>query len=185
MAKTKGGVDREHKRGEILCVAMRLFLEDGYQSTSMQRIAADVRVAPNTLYWYFEDKDALLIAVLDSLVAEGLREFEQRESGSLEARLLWLLGALSGAQHLIATVHARMASVERVRLWHDGFHGMLEANVERQLRSHGLAQEREGHAARTAMFVIEGLLAHPTARHEERELVKWLVALVQRDATAA
>lgn len=179
MARTKPDVDREQKRAEILHVATRLFLEEGFEATSIGRIARASRVAPNTLYWYFEDKDALLLAVLDALVRDGLRELDKRKKSSLEAQLLWLLGVLWRAQRVITTVHARMATVEPVRVWHDGFHRLVEATVEQHLRSRSLARGHEAHAARMTMFVVEGLLAHPSPKADQRELVKWLVSLAQ------
>lgn len=179
MARTKSDLDREQKRAEILRVVTRLFLEDGFEATSMGRIAEANGVAPNTLYWYFEDKDALLLAVVDALVSNGLRTFEKRKKSSLEAQLLWLLGVLSSAQRMITTVHARMASVESVRVWHDGFHRLVEAIIEQNLRSRSLAAGHEAHAARMTMFVVEGLLAHPSPLAEQRELVKWLVSLAR------
>jgi AcrR family transcriptional regulator len=182
MAKTKSHVDRDQKREEILRAAQRLFLEDGYDATSMLRIAEEVRVAPNTLYWYFSDKDALLIAVLDVLVREGFAELERRKRSSLEAQLIWVLGVLSSSRGLITTVHSRVASVESLRIWHDGFHQLLEATIAEQLRSHGLAHGHEMHAARATMFVIEGLLAHPSSAAQQRALLRWLVSLVQRNA---
>jgi TetR/AcrR family transcriptional regulator, cholesterol catabolism regulator len=185
MAKTKTDLDRDQKRADILRVARRLFLEDGYEATSIHRIAEEMRVAPNTLYWYFKDKDALLIAVLDVLVSEALHEFERRKKASLEAQLLWVLGVLSGAQRVITTVHARMASAEGIRAWHEGLHTMIEATIERQLRASALAPGHEAHAARTTMFVIEGLLAHPSTQQQQRSLVKWLVSLVQNRSTQA
>ena len=63
MARTKREVDREQKRKEIVSVAGSLFLQDGYEATTINRIAEQMNVAPNTLYWYFADKDALLDAV--------------------------------------------------------------------------------------------------------------------------
>lgn len=184
MAKTKHEVDRDQKRDEILQVAKRLFLEDGYEATSMGRIAEAAGVATNTLYWYFADKDALLIAVLDSLVSEALVEFGRRKQTSLDAQLQWVLGLLAGAQRLITTVHSRLGTVESVRVWHEGFHRVVETTIESELRSRGMARGHESHAARTTMFVIEGLLAHPSSKAQERSLLKWLVSLVQ-DATEA
>jgi AcrR family transcriptional regulator len=179
MAKTKSHVDRDEKRGEIVLAASQLFLEGGFEATPIVRIAQQAKVAPNTLYWYFADKDALLIAVLDSLVADILAAFERRKTSSLEAQLSWLLGVLSRGQRLIATVHSRMETAQAVRVWHDAFHRQLEAAIERQLRAHAVARGNELHAARTAMFVIEGLLAHPCSRQEQRELVTWLVSVAR------
>jgi AcrR family transcriptional regulator len=180
MAKTKSELDRKEKRQEILAVARGLFVEAGYDATSMSRIAEQAGVAPNTIYWYFADKDALLIAVLNGMVSDALSEFARRKEGPLEAQVLWLLGVLEDAQHLIATVHARVPLAETVRTWHTNFHRMLEATLHAELGRYGVASADLPHAARAAMFVIEGLLAHPTTPKERRALVRWLVAMIGR-----
>jgi AcrR family transcriptional regulator len=170
---------RPDKREDIVRTATMLFLEAGYEATSIQRIAAEVEVAPNTLYWYFKDKDALLIGVLDGLLSQALAEYERRKQASLEAQLLWLLDHLSGMQRLIATVHSRVAVSDSLRVWHDGFHRVLEAVVEAQLRSQGLARRNESYAAKATTFVVEGLLAHQVSVAEQRKLVKWLVSVAR------
>lgn len=43
----------------IRAAAARLFLEQGYQSTSMEEIAAAARVSKQTIYTHFADKEAL------------------------------------------------------------------------------------------------------------------------------
>jgi len=185
VARTKTDVEHDQKRDEIRLAATRLFLEDGYDATSMVRIADEARVAPNTLYWYFTDKDALLIAVLDALVVEGVQEFESRRKAPLGAQLVWVLRVLANVRGLITTVHSRVAQVEALRIWHDGFHRMVETTLIEQLRTHGLARGHEAKAARATMFVIEGLLSHRTSRRQESALLEWLVSLVQRDGRAA
>ena len=42
---------------EIIAAARTLFIETGYEDTSISRLAAAAGVAPNTIYWYFKDKD--------------------------------------------------------------------------------------------------------------------------------
>lgn len=178
MAKTKSEVDRSVKHNEILAVARRLFRDDGYDATSMSRIADEAGVAPNTLYWYFADKDALLVAVLNSLVLEGAREFERRKKRPLAAQMLWLVEIMGGTRHLVATVHARAEVSESVRVWHDNYHRMVETTLHAQLRDHGIPEPAIEHAARLASFVFEGLLAHPSPAKERRALVEWLVSIV-------
>jgi AcrR family transcriptional regulator len=169
----------EHKRNEIVRAARELLLRDGYEATSILRLAAEVGVAPNTLYWYFDDKDAVLIAVLDSLLDESLKDFDKRRRAPLEAQLLWVLELFARMPTLIATVHSRAASSEHVRTWHEGFHRMLEATIAEQLRARGLARGHEAHAAKATMFIVEGMLAHELAPAERRKLVKWIVSRVR------
>ncbi|HEY6561976.1 MAG TPA: helix-turn-helix domain-containing protein [Polyangiaceae bacterium] len=184
MARTKTDLARDEKELHIRAVARRMFVEFGYD-VSVNRIAEEAGVAPNTLYWYFADKDALLIAVLDQIVAEGAREFAARRRGTLEAQVVWLLGVLEGVENLIATVHARLALSESLRTWHTNFHRMGEAALLAQLQSHGVPSADLEHAARVAMFVIEGLLAHPTSTKDRRALVRWLVSMVPTTAQRA
>lgn len=185
MPRTQPELDRNEKRARILAVARRLFAEAGYDATSMGRLAEEAGVAPNTIYWYFADKDALLVAVLEAQVAEALRDFQGRRKSSLEDQVMWVLGVLEEAASIIATVHARAAASETVRVWHDTFHRMLEAMLQQELHAVGVASADLSHAARVATFVIEGLLAHPSSTKDRRGLVRWLIAQVRITAKAS
>ncbi|WP_155771679.1 helix-turn-helix domain-containing protein, partial [Mycobacterium asiaticum] len=70
MARNKRPQAADEKRAEIVAAARRLFIDAGYDATSMSRLAKEAGVAPNTIYWYFGDKDDVLIAVLDSVMAD-------------------------------------------------------------------------------------------------------------------
>lgn len=176
MPRNRHQVDPEHKRAAIVAVARRLFVTEGYEATGMARIAGEAGVAPNTLYWYFDDKDALLVAMLDELVGEALEEYASIRSKALEAQLAWLLAKFEGARGLIATVHARVAASASVRQWHERFHGMLEATMVERLAAHGVQEAEQKVAARVATFVVEGLLSHPMDEGPDRDTVIRFVA---------
>src|SRR5689334_4199179 len=53
------------RRAEILAAAKRLFLEEGFERTTMRRIAAMVGVSSTALYVYFADKEAILHAIAE------------------------------------------------------------------------------------------------------------------------
>src|SRR6476646_974367 len=53
------------RREEILSAAGELFLRDGYEATTIRRIAAVVGVSAQALYLYFKDKDAIMLALCD------------------------------------------------------------------------------------------------------------------------
>jgi AcrR family transcriptional regulator len=57
------------RRDEILMAAKELFLREGYQATTIRRIADVVGVSAPALYLYFKDKDAILIALCDQTFA--------------------------------------------------------------------------------------------------------------------
>ncbi len=65
------------KRADILAAARALFLADGFERTSVDAVAARAGVSKRTVYDYFGDKQALLIAVLREaglLLMETIRD---------------------------------------------------------------------------------------------------------------
>ena len=176
MAKTQHGVDRQAKAKAIVDVARKLFVDEGYDAISMSRLALMADVAPNTLYWYFADKDALLLAVLDAVLADALEDLARRERSSFEARLLWLLDQLESVRKLVSTVHARANVSPRVHAWHEGFHRLFEAYVLEQLHEAGIREDDAAPASRLIAYSVEGLLAHPCSPAERRTFVRFLVA---------
>lgn len=53
------------RREEILQAAKELFLEEGYEATTIRRIADRVGVSAPALYLYFHDKEAMMLALCD------------------------------------------------------------------------------------------------------------------------
>jgi AcrR family transcriptional regulator len=75
------------RRDEILMAAKELFLREGYQATTIRRIADVVGVSAPALYLYFKDKDAILIALCDQTFAamiEIMDGIEHEGLGSVE-----------------------------------------------------------------------------------------------------
>ena len=72
------------RRGEILAAAKRLFLTEGYERTTIRKIAAAVGVSSAALYLYFPDKDAILRAISEATFEALLARLEQtqRQDGS-------------------------------------------------------------------------------------------------------
>lgn len=176
MARNRRDIDPARKRDEIVAAARRLFLADGYEATGMARIAAEAGVAPNTLYWYFDDKDELLIAILDALVMEALAEYAAVQAQPLDAQLLWLLGKFDAAPGLVNTVHARLAVSPAINGWHERFHQMMEALVTGQLALRGVPEAERAPMARIALFTVEGLLSHHAGDPAERATIAALLA---------
>lgn len=176
MARNRREIDAHRKRDEIVAAARRLFLAEGYDATGMARIAAEAGVAPNTLYWYFDDKDELLIAILDALVAEALADYARVMQEPLDAQLLWLLGRFDAVPGLVTTVHARLALAPAVNTWHDNFHRMIEALMVSQMTLRGVPERERMPAARMAMFVVEGLLSHHAGDASARAEITALLA---------
>lgn len=66
---------KEARPGELLEAALDVFVERGYAATRLEEIAQRAGVSKGTLYLYFENKEALLKAVVQEsmvpLIAEG------------------------------------------------------------------------------------------------------------------
>ena len=55
------------RQTEILDAAIRLFSELGYENTSIRQVAQAAEIADGTIYYYFENKQALLIGIIERL----------------------------------------------------------------------------------------------------------------------
>ena len=47
-------------RGLVVETALRLFREEGYEATTMRRIASEAGLSPSNAYYYFSGKDELV-----------------------------------------------------------------------------------------------------------------------------
>ena len=175
MARTRSPVHPE-KRARLLEVAQRLFLEHGYEGTSMAKLADEADVAPNTLYWYFADKDELLVEVLNATLLRMTGPYLEQQKKSVGAQLLWLARVFEETHALVATVHTRAALSPAVAQWHERFHAFLEAQFAERLKQRGYTPAKAKHAARLATFVLEGMVSHACDAAERRELIKTLMA---------
>jgi len=75
------------RREEILHAAKELFLEQGYDSTTIRRIADRVGISAPALYLYFKDKEALMLALCDQTfghLIEAISEIEKTVDDPLE-----------------------------------------------------------------------------------------------------
>ena len=102
----------DETRARILAAAIDLFRRNGFAKTTMREIAADAGVALGAAYYYFDSKDAIVLAfygqaqddlnpILDEALL-GSRDLAKRIRALLDAKLRYfepnrqLLGALAG-----------------------------------------------------------------------------------------
>lgn len=79
---------KSNVRRLILDAARDLFVTEGYQHTSLRKIAEKIEYSPATIYLYFQDKSELLDALLTETFTEldaKLRVISLRETDSLTA----------------------------------------------------------------------------------------------------
>lgn len=68
------------KRHEIVRAAVKVFLENGYAATSMNRVADEAGVIKATIYSHFKDKEQLFTAIFQEVVLNKVEvDFEKLE----------------------------------------------------------------------------------------------------------
>ncbi len=110
-AKTRAAI-QEH--------ALRLFLEQGYDETTVEQIAEAAEVSPSTFFRYFPTKeDVVLYDVLDPVLLAAFRAQPPELSpiAALRSAFGVVFGALSGDEMEVMRERARlMQSVPELRL---------------------------------------------------------------------
>ena len=85
----------EKRKQELLNLAYRMFIEKGYENTSIDEIVAKAGIAKGTYYYYFASKEATLEAVIEMMI----------EKESAVAKEL-LAAQLSIPEKLVSVVNA-------------------------------------------------------------------------------
>jgi TetR/AcrR family transcriptional regulator, cholesterol catabolism regulator len=67
------GPRQDNRRAQLLDAAARLFSERGFHATSMRDIAKAVGMLSGSIYYHFESKDEILLAIFD----EGTRRVDE------------------------------------------------------------------------------------------------------------
>lgn len=70
----------QERRDQLVAEAIRLFAEQGYHRTSVSEIVNACGVGKGVFYWYFESKEALLLAILD----ESLEALRREQAAAFE-----------------------------------------------------------------------------------------------------
>lgn len=73
----------ERRKQELLKIAYRMFIEKGYENTSIDEIIAEAGIAKGTYYYYFESKEATLEAVIDMMIEEAVGKAKEVLEASL------------------------------------------------------------------------------------------------------
>jgi len=73
--KTKEEAERTHTR--IIASALSLFVKKGYERTTFNDIAARLKMTKGAVYWHFESKEALLVALVEEMRQKFQRQLEE------------------------------------------------------------------------------------------------------------
>ena len=177
---------REEKSSEIVAIAQRLFLEKGYDGTTMAAIAREAGIATNVVHWYFATKDELFVAALDSLQSEDLEEAGKRLSRStpgqegqeekdLEALLTAFVWRRLDRYGLIATLHERSHCSSVIAEFHDRAHRRYEDTLGRAVAHFPIPAAERRLVVEALITAAEGLVMHRATNREAKRMMTFLV----------
>lgn len=174
MPRNKSDQNREEKRDEIVTAARSLFLKDGFEATPINRLARAAGVSANTIYWYFKDKDEVLVAVLDGELNARMTEYLKVTFTNHTERLLWVVNQLEEVSLLVSTVHTRLQSSAAINVWHERFHAMTEGLLRAEMQTLGVASEKMDALVKISVFAVEGLLSHDVSESDKKSICEAL-----------
>jgi AcrR family transcriptional regulator len=89
-------VDTRHaglERDDVVDAALALVEADGPEALTMRKVAAELGVAPTTIYWHVGNRDALVLAVIqrqaERQAASRVRGVTPHERVAAAARTIW------------------------------------------------------------------------------------------------
>ena len=86
--------DKQEMYDKILHAATLMFLEDGYEKTSIRNIAEKIEYSPATIYLYFKDKDELFFAIHNIGFQKLLKEMEKANKIKNPLKRLHAIGVI-------------------------------------------------------------------------------------------
>ena len=128
-------------RDQLKQHAIRLFVEQGYDATTVEQIAEQAEVSPRTFFRYFANKEDLLFD--DDLDPQLIASFRAQEAQ---------LSVVSALRNSLRTVFMQVSEVQR--LYEQQRHAIMLATPELQVRN--------GHELIRNIELLAGLIAERT-----------------------
>ncbi len=139
--------EKQEMKERILNAALSMFIEEGYEGTSIRKIADAIEYSPATIYLYYKDKDELLYDVQGEAFDKLYRVFsEEAVSKSPMKRLEQICESYIrfGLTHpelygLMFTYNSPMNVVDDLPIWTNAeaafrfLYDTIEASVQRDL----------------------------------------------------
>jgi len=164
---------REALREEIMEAARTLFVQEGYNSVSMRKIAEKIEYSPTTIYLYFKDKQDLIHNLCQSTFAklvailDGISQDSSDPVGNLKrAARAYIEFGLENPSHYLVTfviphTHGEMTPEEiENSMGMRAFHGlrMMVAECIRQGKFRPVDIEATSQCLWAAMHGLTSLL---------------------------
>jgi len=185
MPSNRQNVENDVKKQEIRGSARKMFLAFGYEKTSLAKIAKQAGVTPNTIYWYFDSKEALFASVVEEIINAFLTAFDTRKGESLRGNILWVISVLEASRAFIVTIHEKSRTSEVIANVHQRFHDSLAEISEVYLLEKGMQPAEIKPYITLVSFVVEGILMHELEEKEKNDIVSLLTTHFRHEGSDA
>ncbi len=125
-------VDKAKRKSEIAAVALNLFAQKGFESTTLQNIADAAGLGKGTLYHYFKSKGDMLKNVADEIMMEyvnalGNASMRQSDPAGQLKDLLWQGIEISGHMEHLFVVYLELWLINMRNNQYGDFMATLES----------------------------------------------------------
>jgi AcrR family transcriptional regulator len=182
MPRNRPDRSRDDKTDELVSIARELFLEQGYEGTTIAAIAREAGIASNVVHWYFPTKDDLFVAALDSLQSEDLEEAQARLARSAPGRAQEVLEALLtefvwrrlDRYGLIAALHERSHFSPVVAEFHERAHRRYADYLGRAIDRCPVPSAERKLVVEALVAAVEALVMHRASKRRARQMMTFL-----------
>ena len=98
---------KAEKRKEICDIATKLFVEKGFEKTTTRDIARASGINSSSLYYYFEDKEAILYEILIEIMNDSLEQMQEIERSDV---------SLKEKIYTIIKLHTEIYGIDPIRM---------------------------------------------------------------------
>ena len=172
--------EQQRRRKEIFDASVHLFLDQGFNETSMREIARVVGVGKSTLYDYFKSKDDILISYFEGEIqeitasAQNIIKQDLSTSEKLEQIMKMHLAYLVDKKNLFLklTVEAQrlaLDSQQQIQIARHAYQDMLRTLIEEGVKSGEFRTVNSLFAARSVFTLLSTAVftSRPTGTPEE------------------
>jgi len=188
-AQAEGSGSRaEAQRERILNAAQSCFIERGFHAASMANIAEAAQMSAGLMYRYFENKQAIVLAIVERQLEENravlrqLHSAEQFTVGLVQAIDRWRTGAQPMSPTLFLEIRAEATRNPQIaaalrrsdKVTQEGLQAWLES--PRSEGGYGMSPEAAATRALLLRSLVGGLALHAT-REPDLDLEKLKAAM--------